>query len=132
MENNCWLTNWLAEFNAPEKDWSYETFLGFEDYLTIDHKVFEGGSMLAYGTTLNYSKLNKALTEFRKDRISSEGWRLIVKHFRGFWYLSPIAGMVSAEIARFAGLPSPLDRDEKTENFYQNDERKPRSLQLRG
>ena len=89
------LNDWLAEFNVPEKDWSYETFLGFEDYLTITHKVFEGGSMLAYGTTLNYSKLNKALTEFGKERISTDGWRLIVKHFRGFWYLSPIAGMVS-------------------------------------
>ena len=74
--------------------------------------------MLAYGTTLNYSNLKRALTEFGKERISVEGWRLIVKHFRGFWYLSPIAGLVSAEIARFAGLPSPLTRDEKTENFY--------------
>ena len=115
------LNDWLAEFNVPEKDWPYETFLGFEDYLTITHKVFEGGSMLAYGTTLNYSKLNKALTEFGKERISTDGWRLIVKHFRGFWYLSPIAGMVSAEIARFAGLEKhPLDRDAATNEYYGN------------
>ena len=115
------LNDWLAEFNVPEKDWSYETFLGFEDYLTITHKVFEGGSMLAYGTTLNYSKLNKALTEFGKERISTDGWRLIVKHFRGFWSLSPIAGLVSAEIARFAGLEKhPLDRDAATNEYYGN------------
>ena len=115
------LNDWLAEFNVPEKDWSYETFLGFEDYLTITHKVFEGGSMLAYGTTLNYSKLNKALTEFGKERISTDGWRLIVKHFRGFWYLSPIAGLVSAEIARFAGLEKhPLDRDAATNEYNGN------------
>lgn len=115
------LNDWLAEFNAPETDWSFDTFLGFEDYLTIDHKVFEGGSMLAYGTTLNYSKLNNALTEFGKERISTNGWRLIVKHFRGFWYLSPIAGLVSAEIARFAGLKKyPLDRDAATNEYYEN------------
>ena len=77
--------------------------------------------MLAYGTTLNYSKLNKALTEFGKERISTDGWRLIVKHFRGFWYLSPIAGLVSAEIARFAGLEKhPLDRDAATNEYYEN------------
>lgn len=115
------LNDWLAEFNAPEKDWSYETFLGFEDYLTIDHKVFEGGSMLAYGTGVNYSNLKKALEDFGKDRVSTEGWRLIVKHFRGFWPLSPIAGMVSAEIARFAGLKKyPLDRDAATNEYYEN------------
>jgi len=118
MTDEKLLNDWLAEFNAPEKDWSYETFLGFEDYLTITHKVFVGGSMLAYGTGVNYSNLKKALEDFGKDRVSAEGWRLIVRHFRGAWYLSPIAGIVSAEIARFAGLPSPLDRDEKTENFY--------------
>ena len=118
MKPDCWLKDWLAEFNAPEKDWSYETFLGFEDYLTINHNVFISGSMLAYGTGVNYSNLKKALEDFGKDRVSAEGWRLIVTHFRGAWYLSPIAGIVSAEIARFAGLPSPLDRDEKTENFY--------------
>ena len=118
MTDEKLLNDWLAEFNAPEKDWSYETFLGFEDYLTITHKVFVGGSMLAYGTGVNYSNLKKALEDFGKDRVSAEGWRLIVTHFRGAWYLSPIAGIVSAEIARFAGLPSPLERDEKTENFY--------------
>ncbi len=28
MTDEKLLNDWLAEFNAPEKDWSYETFLG--------------------------------------------------------------------------------------------------------
>lgn len=111
----------LNEFSAPPESWSYDTLLGFEDFLIIRHAVTDGKSLLAYGTRVSYEKLNKALLEFGKDRITEKGWIKIVAHFRAQWYLSPIAGIIAAEIARFAGLAkSPLGQDEATNEYYGN------------
>ena len=58
------LNDWLAEFNAPEKDWSYETFLGFEDYLTITHKVLVSpDGKLLIAATIEY--IIKQLSELK-------------------------------------------------------------------
>lgn len=117
--------NWLRELYNSSDELSYETLLGFEDFLG-NKMCFVGGfskeverrSMCAYGTILQFNEFDECLKIIGKDKLTPEKWRNIVSYFRRQWYLSPIAGMVAAGIARFAGLPDPLNKDEETEKFY--------------
>ncbi len=116
---------WLDELYSSPDNLSHETLLGMEGFLG-NNMCFVNGfrsppercSMCSYGTILQYKQLSECLNQIGKDKLTNEKWRRIVKYFRYYWYLSPISGMVAAEIARFAGLPDPLNKDDQTNEFY--------------
>lgn len=85
---------------------------------------FDGrpSSAAAYMTIMDYAGVKSVLEVVGRDRFSRNQWREVVRYYRWNISLSPVLGLLSAEIARFAGLPSPLSGDPEAAAFYGENE----------
>ena len=107
---------------APDAS-TFEHILNLEDILGncgAFRSMFDGRrcSAAAYGTILDFERVEAVLRGIGLDRFSRRGWFRIVGYFRHNWSLSPVLGLLAATFARAVGLPDPLLRDEPTEAFY--------------
>jgi len=104
-------------------DHDFQDTLALEDLFGVCGcftNMFDGrpSSPAAYGTLLDYDRLDVALRLLGRDRFNRNQWRSIVGYWRHTSYLSPILGMLAAQLARFVNLPDPLAKDDDTGAFY--------------
>lgn len=86
-----------------------------------DAGVFTNGftgrkcSAASYGTIFSWKAFDAV---WHENEFTRDQWKDIAGYYRRQWCLSPIFGLLAATIARKLGLPSPLEKTEKTESFY--------------